>query len=126
MHDKPPPEPGPHALHVIQNADLGETQLDADVCIIGSGAAGGILAYELAKAGRSVLILERGAYVEPRDFTEDEVGMIGRLYADGVMQQTEDWRFTVLQGSCVGGSTTVNNAVCFRPPARVIDTWEAG
>jgi hypothetical protein len=49
--------------------------------------------------------------------------MIGRLYADGVMQQTEDWRFTVLQGSCVGGSTTVNNAVCF---ARLsgLDTWE--
>ncbi len=119
-----PPEPGPHPLHVIRNEDLGETTLDADVCIIGSGAAGGILAYELAKAGRSVLILERGAYVEPREFNEDEVGMIGRLYADGVMQQTEDWRFTVLQGSCVGGSTTVNNAVCFRPPERVIDTWE--
>jgi choline dehydrogenase-like flavoprotein len=123
-HDKPIPDPGPHPLHVIRNEDLGETQLDADVCLIGSGAAGGILAYELAKAGRSVLILERGQYVEPREFTEDEVGMIGRLYADGVMQQTEDWRFTVLQGSCVGGSTTVNNAVCFRPPERVIDTWE--
>ena len=50
--------------------------------------------------------------------------MIGRLYADGVMQQTEDWRFTVLQGSCVGGSTTVNNAVCFRPPERVVAEWE--
>jgi choline dehydrogenase-like flavoprotein len=122
--EKPIPDPGPHPLHVIQNADLGETTLDADVCIIGSGAAGGILAYELAKAGRSVLILERGQYVEPRNFDEDEVGMIGRLYADGVMQQTEDWRFTVLQGSCVGGSTTVNNAVCFRPPERVVDTWE--
>jgi choline dehydrogenase-like flavoprotein len=122
--EKPVPEPGPHPLHVIQNADLGETQIDADVCLIGSGAAGGILAYELAKAGRSVLILERGAYVEPREFTEDEVGMIGRLYADGVMQQTEDWRFTVLQGSCVGGSTTVNNAVCFPPPPAVVDTWE--
>jgi choline dehydrogenase-like flavoprotein len=121
---KKPDEPGPHPLHVIRNEDLGETQLDADVCIIGSGAAGGILAYELAKAGRSVLILERGQYVEPREFNEDEVGMIGRLYADGVMQQTEDWRFTVLQGSCVGGSTTVNNAVCFRPPERVVDTWE--
>ena len=42
--------------------------------------------------------------------------MIVQLYADGIMQQTEDWRFTVLQGSCVGGSTTVNNAVCFDPP----------
>src|SRR3954470_5818135 len=123
--EKPIPDPGPHPLHVVRNEDLCETQLDADVCIIGSGAAGGILAHELAKAGRSVLILERGQYVEPREFNEDEVGMIGRLYADGVMQQTEDWRFTVLQGSCVGGSTTVNNAVCFAPPEEVVSGWDA-
>ncbi len=123
--EKPIPDPGPHPLHVIRNEDLGVTELEADVCIVGSGAGGGILAYELAKAGRSVLILERGQYVEPRDFTEDEVGMIGRLYADGVMQQTEDWRFTVLQGSCVGGSTTVNNAVCFTPPEEVVAGWDA-
>ena len=44
--------------------------------------------------------------------------MIGRLYADGAMQQTADFRFSVLQGSCVGGSTVVNNAVCFDPPDR--------
>ena len=87
--------------------------------MIGSGAGGAILAYELAKQhpDREILVLERGRYVEPRHFTEDEVGMIVQLYADGIMQQTEDWRFTVLQGSCVGGSTTVNNAVCFDPPA---------
>jgi choline dehydrogenase-like flavoprotein len=70
-------------------------------------------------------VLERGRYVEPRHFTEDEVGMIVQLYADGLMQQTEDWRFTVLQGSCVGGSTTVNNAVCFDPPAAVLARWNA-
>jgi choline dehydrogenase-like flavoprotein len=123
--EKPLPEVGPHPLQVIRNENLGVTELEADVCIVGSGAGGGILAYELAKAGRSVLILERGQYVEPREFTEDEVGMIGRLYADGVMQQTEDWRFTVLQGSCVGGSTTVNNAVCFAPPEEVVAGWDA-
>jgi choline dehydrogenase-like flavoprotein len=51
------------------------------------------------------------------------VEMIGKLYADGVMQQTEDFRFTVLQGSCVGGSTTVNNAVCFPTPEPVLARW---
>jgi choline dehydrogenase-like flavoprotein len=124
VREDPPPEPGPHPLLVQRPEDIGVKSLEADVCIVGSGAGGGILAYELARRGRSVLILERGQYVEPRDFTEDEVGMIGRLYADGVMQQTEDWRFTVLQGSCVGGSTTVNNAVCFRPPEAVVAGWD--
>ena len=97
--------------------------LHADVCIVGSGAGGAIVAYELAAHGLDVLVLERGRYVEPRTFDDNEVGMIGKLYADGVMQQTEDFNFTVLQGSCVGGSTTVNNAVCFRPPEHVLARW---
>jgi choline dehydrogenase-like flavoprotein len=110
----------PHDLDVeVPDTDV----LKTDVCIVGSGAGGAILAYELAKHGRDVLVLERGKYVEPRHFTDNEVGMIGQLYADGVMQQTEDFNFTVLQGSCVGGSTTVNNAVCFRPPEPVLRRW---
>jgi choline dehydrogenase-like flavoprotein len=101
----------------------GDAPLHADVCIVGSGAGGAIVAYELAEHGLDVLVLERGRYVEPRTFDDNEVGMIGKLYADGVMQQTEDFNFTVLQGSCVGGSTTVNNAVCFRPPEHVLRRW---
>jgi choline dehydrogenase-like flavoprotein len=121
------PEPGPHPLSVDRPENIGVKEIDTDICIIGSGAGGAILAYELAKQhpDREILVLERGRYVEPRHFTEDEVGMIVQLYADGLMQQTEDWRFTVLQGSCVGGSTTVNNAVCFDPPAEVIARWNA-
>ena len=98
-------------------------ELETEVCIVGSGAGGAILAYELATAGHDVLVLERGKYLAPRYFTDNEVDMIGQLYADGVMQQTEDFNFTVLQGSCVGGSTTVNNAVCFRPPQPVLERW---
>ena len=121
------PEPGPHPLKVDRSEDIGVKEIETDICIIGSGAGGAILAYELAKQhpDREILVLERGRYVEPRHFTEDEVGMIVQLYADGIMQQTEDWRFTVLQGSCVGGSTTVNNAVCFDPPAAVLARWNA-
>ncbi len=117
------PERAPHPLRVERPGDLRDTTLEADVCIVGSGAGGAILAYYLAKQGRQVLVLERGQYVEPREFTEDEVEMIGRLYADGAFQQTQDWRFTVLQGSCVGGTTVVNNAVCFPPPDHVLARW---
>lgn len=118
----PVPERRPLNLRVHAPEEVGET-LDADVVIVGSGAGGATAAYELAKRGREVLILERGPYVEPREFTENEVEMVGRLYGDGVLQQTQDFRFTVLQGSCVGGSTTVNNAVCFPPPDPVLARW---
>ena len=117
----PPREP--HPLRVLTPGEVTSPVLEADVCIIGSGAAGATLAYHLAKAGRDVLVVERGRYVEPRAFSEDEVEMIGKLYADGVFQQTQDFRFTVLQGSCVGGSTVVNNAVCFEPPEQVLARW---
>jgi choline dehydrogenase-like flavoprotein len=121
--DLPIEEPGEHPLEVERPEQVGAEVIETEVCIVGSGAGGSILAHQLAKAGRDVLVLERGEYVEPREFNESEIEMIGRLYADGLMQQTEDWRFTILQGNCVGGSTTVNNAVCFPPPERVLDAW---
>ncbi len=96
---------------------------EADVCVIGSGAAGAILAYHLAEAGKEVIVLERGQYVPPPAFSSDEVEMMSRLYADGLFQQTRDFQFTVLQGSCVGGSTVINNAVCFAPPEHVLAKW---
>src|SRR5688572_17878854 len=40
-----------------------------DVVIIGSGAGGSPIAYELARAGRSVLVLEKGPLLR----TQDEV-----------------------------------------------------
>jgi choline dehydrogenase-like flavoprotein len=112
-----------HPLKVQRSPELRVETLDTDVCIMGSGAGGAMLAYFLAKAGREVMVVERGRYVEPREFSEDEVDMVGKLYADGVFQQTQDFSFTILQGSCVGGTTVVNNAVCFSPPEEVLHKW---
>jgi choline dehydrogenase-like flavoprotein len=44
-----------------------------DFLVIGSGAAGGVMAKELATAGFQVLVLEQGPYLRERDFTHDEV-----------------------------------------------------
>ena len=104
---------------------VGHGAASADVVVIGSGAAGSILAYRLAEAGRRVLVLERGPHVDPRDFVEDEVSMYLKLYNEGALQVARDFRFQVLQGMCVGGSTVVNNAICFDPPRAVLERWEA-
>jgi choline dehydrogenase-like flavoprotein len=100
-----------------------DTIHSADVVIIGTGAGGATLAEQLANMGREVLLLEKGAYVPPDEFSEDEVGMIGRLYRDGALQISQSLRFTILQGSVVGGTTVVNNAVCFDTPDRVLALW---
>jgi choline dehydrogenase-like flavoprotein len=97
--------------------------LNADVVIVGSGAAGAVLGYRLAEAGRQVLMLERGRHVDPSEFSEDEIDMFSKLYADGALQLSRDFRFQVLQGQCVGGTTVVNNAVCFDLPEPVLRRW---
>ena len=68
-------------------------------------------------------MLEGGRHVDPRDFTEDERVQFSNLFADGGMQMSTDARFQVLQGKCVGGSTVVNNAVCYDIPAATLERW---
>jgi choline dehydrogenase-like flavoprotein len=95
-----------------------------DTVVIGSGAAGGILAYRFAESGRRVLVLERGPHVDPRQFTDDEVAQYLRLYNEGALQLAANFSLQVLQGMCVGGGTTINNALCLPPPELVLEAWE--
>ena len=49
---------------------------NADICIVGAGAAGGVLAYELSKAGYKVVVIEAGPFWNPQtDFASDELSM---------------------------------------------------
>ena len=49
-----------------------------DVCIIGSGAGAGPIAYELSLAGFNVLVLEKGSFYQKEDFFKDEVAVCRR------------------------------------------------
>jgi len=44
-----------------------------DFVVVGSGAAGGVIARELAQAGLSVVVLEQGPRLSPADFEHDEL-----------------------------------------------------
>lgn len=48
---------------------------EVDFVVIGAGAAGGVMAKELAVAGFSVVVLEQGPYLRERDFKHDEFGV---------------------------------------------------
>lgn len=94
-----------------------------DVCIIGSGAAGALIAYEASRRGLRTLVLERGPYLRAEDMTSSEAEMIPRLYKDGGMQLNTSLDFFILQGSCVGGSTVVSNMVLMRAEDEVFERW---
>lgn len=114
------PFPG---LAVREPREIDTDTISADVVIVGSGAAGSILARRLAEQGREITMLERGKHTDPADFTEDERKQFASLYSDGGMQMSTDARFQVLQGRCVGGTTVVNNSVCFDLPDHVLERW---
>ncbi|MFK7739549.1 MAG: GMC family oxidoreductase N-terminal domain-containing protein [Planctomycetota bacterium] len=93
--------------------------LKTEVAIVGSGAGGSVVAFHLAARGARVHMLERGPWLHPADLSHDEPEMIARLYKDGGAQTNNDADMFVLQGNCVGGSTVLTNAVCFRMPEDV-------
>jgi choline dehydrogenase-like flavoprotein len=107
----------------LQAEPVNGRTMTADIVIVGSGAAGAILAYELAARGKDVIVLERGKLVDRSEFNDNEPRMLSLLYRDGALGVSRDLRFAVLQGMCVGGSTVVNNAVCIPAPEEVLDRW---
>jgi choline dehydrogenase-like flavoprotein len=94
-----------------------------DICIVGSGAGGSVVAFEAARRGLSTLVLERGPYVRASEMTESEVEMLPRLYKDGGLQLNASLDFFILQGACVGGSTVVSNMVLMRAADEVFHRW---
>jgi choline dehydrogenase-like flavoprotein len=101
-----------------------DTELTADVVVIGSGAGGSVVAAELAAAGREVVVLEMGEYLDEADFTGMEAEMTPKLFLGRGALATSDLGMIVLAGSCLGGGTVVNWSDSLRTPADVLDEWE--
>jgi choline dehydrogenase-like flavoprotein len=99
-------------------------RLRADVVVIGSGASGAVVAYELSRSGAKVIVLEAGPYVPSSEFQEHVRTAVETLYEDHGNQANTTGDLAILQGSCIGGSTVVNAAVCFGPARQVLEHWQ--
>jgi len=100
-----------------------ERLLDCDVCVVGSGAGGGVAAAVLAAAGLDVVVLEAGRHYEDLDFDGDELAAYRRLYLDAAALTTDDGGIGLLAGSCLGGTTMINYTTSFRTPDSVRAEW---
>jgi len=100
----------------------------ADVVVVGSGAGGATVAAHLAEAGQRVIVVEEGPWVTPERY--------GRMRPSESMRHL--WRdagltmafglgntpiINVMMGECIGGSSVLTGAVCFRTPAAVLGEW---
>jgi len=95
-----------------------------DVCIVGSGAGGAVLAAGLVAQGLDVVMLEAGGAFTHEDFDLHEKSAYPAMYQDRGTRATADLAISILQGRTVGGSTTVNWTTCYRTPERILTHWE--
>lgn len=97
--------------------------LECDVAIVGTGAGGGVSAELLTRAGLDVVLLEEGPLRSSGDFRMREADAYPQLYQESAARKTRDKSITILQGRCVGGSTTVNWTSSFRTPPSTLAYW---
>jgi choline dehydrogenase-like flavoprotein len=96
-----------------------------DVCVVGSGTGGSVVAWEAAKRGLRVLVLEKGPEVPASAQSTREIEMIPRLYKDGGLFMNTAMNMFILQGEAVGGSALLANMVLICPPERVRERWSS-
>lgn len=119
----PSPEQAPKTLPVLEISGA-EATLTADVCIVGSGAGGSVIAARLAQAGRDVLVLEAGPYRNEADFRQLEAEG-GEMYLHGGLGWGADGTIGLLAGSALGGGTVINSMVCRPTPDEIRREWAA-
>ncbi len=102
----------------------GDTTLEADVCIVGSGAGGGVMAGVLSERGLKVVVLEAGGYYDDADFTQLEIPAYQNLFWRGGPTPTGDMNVSLQAGSCLGGGTVINWTNSLRTTPWVREQWE--
>lgn len=115
------PPATPKTLSTITPTD-GET-LDADVVVVGSGCGGGLAAGLLAQAGKRLIVVEMGSYLNESDFVQLELAAYQSMFLRGGFFNSADGMLTIGAGSTVGGGSTVNWSNSLVTPTLVRESW---
>ena len=108
-----------------------------DVVVIGSGYGGGIASSRLARAGKTVCLLERGEERQPGSYPNSGLGLVKNVQFDSPLARAGsstalfDIRYNkdinVVVGCGLGGTSLINAGIGMRPGADVMatDAWPA-
>ena len=117
----PASEPVPKLIETTMPED-GQT-IEADAVVVGSGSGGGVIAAQLARDGRKVVVLEAGGYFNESDFTGLELQAYQEMFWRGGPTPTADMNFSLQAGTTLGGGTTINWTNCLRTKDWVREEW---
>ena len=95
-----------------------------DYIIVGSGTAGGVLSYNLTKAGANCLLIEAGKYFTKETFPEAEADTSAQMYWGGGIELSHNARMAFLRGKLVGGGSVVNQALMDRFDDIALNDWQ--
>ncbi|SFJ40070.1 choline dehydrogenase [Celeribacter neptunius] len=105
--------------------------MQAEYVIVGAGSAGCAIAYRLAEAGKTVIVIEHGGtdagpLIQMPGALSYPMNM--KRYDWGYMSEPEPGlggrRLVTPRGKVLGGSSSINGMVYVRGHARDFDTWE--
>ncbi len=99
-----------------------------DVIVVGSGAGGGVIAGELADAGRRVVLFEAGPHKTAADYMRWEARANHELWwplSFAEPPRPDQPPMLLFRGRCVGGTTAINTKVALRPAAHDYAKWHA-
>jgi len=114
--------PGEGEVRVFADYDRDFTE-QADVCVVGSGPCGAVVARELAHAGRRVVLVEEGPPFTPGDYVQEGGLSMARTLREGGLRATRGYVMPTMQAIALGGGSLVNSAICPRAPESVLAGW---
>jgi choline dehydrogenase-like flavoprotein len=117
-----PPPPGP-------------LDMEYDVCVIGSGAGGALVASRLAAAGKRILLVEEGPWVSPDDYAiRDDDGLrqsyrnaglnLALPHLGATLGGNRPSFITIVQARVIGGGPAINNAIHLRIREERVAKWQ--
>ncbi len=96
-------------------------EIEGDVVVVGTGAGGAVVGYELAERGHAVVFVEEGQFYQRHAFDGSSIRALRRFYRPAFSMGNA--LIPIFAGRMVGGSTAINGGTSFRTPNWVLDEW---